>query len=171
MYPKMNEQKKQDNAKQAAIAFSKILRHIGEKLEAVNENITDEAERDEMPYTILELSDAFLREGGFKFSKEQALSLAYTFEIVNQGCQNLTHMAQKAGHKDTALTFNWASMQAADMTMELEERHKNKQGGVIGFDSEMKTKLTQSIGGTAEWERQDFDPEEEINKKEGKANA
>ncbi len=166
----MNEHIKQnnsksDNAKQAAIAFSKILRHIGERLETVNENITNELDRDEMPYTILELSDAFLRESGFKFAKEQALSLAYTFEIVNQACQNLTHMAQKSGHKDTALTFNWASIQAVDMVKELEERHKNGQGGVIGFDSEMKTKLTQSIGGTAEWERQDFDPEEKINKK------
>ncbi len=162
---KMNEYNKQDNAKHAAIAFSKILRHIGERLEAVNENISDETERDEMPYTILELADAFLQEGGFKFSKEQALSLAYTFELVNQGCQNLVQMAHKAGHKETALTFNWAAMQAADMVKELEERHKNKQGGVIGFDSQMKTKLTQSIGGTAEWERQDFDPEEKINKK------
>ncbi len=157
---------KQDNAKHAALAFSKILRHIGERLESVNENITDENERDEMPYTLLELSEAFLREGGFKFAKEQALSLAYTFEIVHQACQNLTHMAQKSGHEDTSLTFHWASMQAADMVKELEERHKNKQGGVIGFDSEMKTKLTQSIGGPAEWERQDFDPELKINKKE-----
>ncbi len=163
---KMNEHKKQDNAKHAAIAFSKILRHIGERLEAVNENITDELERDEMPYTILELAEAFAQEGGFKFSKEQSLSLAYVFELVHQGCQNLTQMAQNSGHKETALTFNWAATQAADMVKELEERHKNKQGGVIGFDSEMKTKLTQSIGGTAEWERQDFDPELKVNKKE-----
>ncbi len=168
----MSEQKQQDNSKKAAIAFGKILRHIGERLEAVNKDIRDESERDEMPYTILELADAFMQEGGFKFAKEQALSLAYTFEIVHQACQNLTHMAQKQGHKETSLTFNWASLQAASMVSELEDRHKKKEGGVIGFDKDMKTKLAQSIGGTAEWERQDFDPEAKINEKEkGKTNV
>ncbi len=154
-------------AKKAAIAYAKILRHIGEQLENVNQEVSDDTERDNMPYTILELADAFGEKGGFMFSKEQTLPLAYTFEIINQACQNMARMAKKLGQSETVTTFNWAASQSLSMVQELEQRHKAGEGGVIGFDADFNTKLTQAIGGTAEWERQDFDPEDKINK-EGK---
>ncbi|MFV0431501.1 MAG: hypothetical protein ACK5MJ_04900 [Alphaproteobacteria bacterium] len=156
-----------EEAKKAAMAYSKILRHIGSQLEDVNKDVMEDENRDNMPYTILELADAFSQKGGFMFSKEQALPLAYTFEIVHQACQNMAVMAKKLEQTETVTTFNWAATQSLSMVHELEQRHKAHEGGVIGFDADMQTKLTQSIGGTAEWERQDFDPEKEINKKEG----
>lgn len=65
-----------EEAKKAAIAYSKILRHIGEQLETVNaESLSDES-RDTMPYTILELADAFAEKAGFMFSKRASLTLS-----------------------------------------------------------------------------------------------
>ncbi|MFV0321568.1 MAG: hypothetical protein ACK5LE_04195 [Alphaproteobacteria bacterium] len=156
-----------EEAKKAALAYSKILRHIGEQLEAVNADSLSDENRDTMPYTILELADAFAEKAGFMFSKEQALPLAYTFELINQACQNMARMAKKFDQTETVTTFNWAAAQSLSMVHELEQRHKDNEGGVIGFDADMKTKLTQAIGGTAEWERQDYDPEEKMNNQKG----
>lgn len=146
----------QSESQKAAQAFGRILEHIAQQLEAVNHHMTDEEDKDMLPHTLQELSQAFMEKSGFMFSKEQALSLSYAFEIISQSCYNLASMAKKnQSSEQTTNIFSWAADQAKSMGLALAEKHKAKEGGVISFDDQMQTKLTQAIGGTAEWENQD----------------
>ncbi len=154
----MDPQDTNGQAQKAALAFSRILAHISARLDVVNQDMIDLQERDMMPQTLMELSLAFEQKGGFMFSKEQSLPLAYAFELVNQACNNLSKQAQKvAGASDNqaSQTFTWAAKQAELIRDVLEKKHKEDEGGIISFDSDMQTKLIQSLGGTVGLENAD----------------
>lgn len=148
-------QNTQQQSQKAALAFSRILAHIAAYVDQVNQDVDNPEERDTMPNTLAELSLAFEQKGGFRFAKEQALPLAYVFELVHQACNNLAKQAQNvAGQAENQAshTFLWAAKQAAAMRDVLEQKHKEAEGGLIGFDGEMQTKLIQSLGGTGRLE-------------------
>lgn len=154
----MDQQDINAQAQKAALAFSRILAHISARLDVVNQDMVDLQQRDMMPQTLMELSLAFEQKGGFMFSKEQSLPLAYAFELIHQACNNLSKQAQKvAGTHDNqaSQTFTWAAREAASIRDVLEQKHKQDEGGIISFDADMQTKLIQSLGGTPSLENAD----------------
>ncbi len=154
----MDQQSNNIQAKKAALAFSRILAHISARLDVLNQDASLQQERDMMPQTLMELSLAFEQKGGFMFSKEQSLPLAYALELVHQACNNLAKQAKDVtnSHDNQASqTFIWAAAQAALMRDVLEQKHKQDEGGIISFDADMQTKLIQSLGGTPSLENSD----------------
>ncbi len=139
----MAKQEETWHVNNASKTFAKLFYYAYNLTNTVNENIDkDSQEYDTLPDLFLELSEAFTKTGGFMYTKEQALSLAYALTIFSNILDKLAVQSLQNDETKASLNiFHWAKEETEKIVKELEENHKNNKGGIISFDSDIGQKV------------------------------
>ncbi len=123
-----------DSEKLETQIFSKILRHIAERIDEIDSGQTPPDDMAQIKKLLTDIADAFEKNGGFEYTAEQALPLAQTFATITANMRTLSYQATDLGSEDAAGKIKWAAAKAHRITADLEEHHLGGAGGIVTLE-------------------------------------